>query len=238
MFGRVLMFLGLMSSCVATVYFASVLILFCRFVPKLGPWVQRAWGKSWCRALGIKVNVLHLDRFPAGGVVIAPNHESMFDIFVMASLPLPFRWISKEQVGKIPFVSGAMRALDAYFLKRDRSAGDLNVMKEVELGLEKGHSVIIFPEGTRTRTGELLPLKKGAFRTAQNAGALIVPVAIHGTFKIAPPGKLPLRWGHRVVVCIGKAFRIPRQDDIAPWMDHYRQELGQCLFDARTYLSS
>src|SRR3989338_9060353 len=128
---RIMVYLGLAVSGIGTLVLASILILFNRLLPSLGGPVQRTWGRLWCWALGIRVKVLHLDRaLDASGIVIAPNHERMFDILVMASLPISFRWISKEQVGKIPFVGGAMRALGSYFLRRDRTSVDFGVMKE------------------------------------------------------------------------------------------------------------
>ena len=204
-FHRMAVFLGLFFCGLWTLLMTTPLILLRPFVSKIGPSIQRLWGWGWCQCLGIRITILHSERIPSsGGFVIAPNHASLFDILVVASLPMHFRWISKAEVGRIPFVGGAMRSLGAYFLLRGGSPGDLSKMKQVEEGLRAGFSVLIFPEGTRSPNGALLPFKKGAVRTAQNAKAPIVPVGLSGTFEIAPKGKIPVKWGHRVIVNIGE----------------------------------
>jgi 1-acyl-sn-glycerol-3-phosphate acyltransferase len=157
----------------------------------------------------------------------------MFDILVVATLPITFRWISKVQVGRIPFLGAAMRAMNTYFVRRDHSAGDLEIMKQVEKGLREGYSVVVFPEGTRTRTGQLLPFKKGAFRISQNAGCLVVPIGIFGTFGIAPAGKLPVRWGHRVVINIGDAFQVP-PGSIEKSVEIFRDRIVNLINEANT----
>lgn len=178
--------------------------------------------------MGIQVEFYGLDNLPKSGVILAPNHESMFDILVMASIPYDFSWLSKEEVGRIPFIGQSMKAMGCFFVRRDRSGGDMNVMKELETAVRDGRSVLIFPEGTRTRTGELLPLKKGAFRTAQNAGVPLIPIAIQGTRAIAKPGELPTR-GHRVRVMIGRPFPVPAQAELAEVMEKFRLELTKLL---------
>ncbi len=229
--------LGCVAACFWTILMAVPLMLAGRLVPAIGPPIQRWWGKGWCWCFGVRIKALHLDRVPkSGAFVLAPNHEGLFDIAIMNSMPFFFRWIAKEQVKKIPFISGANKALGTFFLKRDRSVGDLNIMKGVEEGLNKGQSVVIFPEGTRSRTGQLLSLKKGAFRTAQNTGVLLLPVAIAGSFAIAHAGRLPTRWGHQVVVCFGNPMIA--SDDLGAFMDAYRENLNALLAEARSVLQS
>jgi 1-acyl-sn-glycerol-3-phosphate acyltransferase len=175
------------------------------------------------------VEFIGLENLPPRGV-LAPDHQSLLDIIVLASLPTGIRWISKKEVASIPFLGWALRASGCYFVKRDRSGGDLNVMREVEEGLQKGELVLIFPEGTRTRTGELLPLKKGAFKTATNAHVPVCPIAVSGTYEIAPPGKLlPVKWGHRVIVRIGHPMPLDPKLPLADSMEQFRQNLQRLL---------
>lgn len=234
-FGKYLALIGFCLAVIWTVILSLTLIFFHRFVPAIRHPVRRLWGGGWCYLLGIKVTIFNLERVKGQtGVIFAPNHESMFDILVLSSLPIEFRWIAKEELLKIPFLSGAMRAEGAYFLKRNRSARDLGIMREVEDGLRSGVSVAIFPEGTRTRSGELLPFKKGAFRTAQNAGVPLIPVAIAGTFKIAAPGKIPEHWGSRVVVNFGEPMTVPFGEEVTTVMDRYRSRLIELLAEAQS----
>lgn len=195
---------------------------------KAGSAIHRLFARGWFFLLGIHLHVEGEENLPDRGI-LAPNHESMFDIVVLAALPANFRWISKEQVGKIPIIGWAMWAMGCYFLKRDRSGHDLNVLKVVEDGLKEGAMVVIFPEGTRSRSGELLPLKKGAFRTAINAGVPVIPIAIRGTRDIAPPGHIPERRGHHVRVSIGAPLFPGDYSSLEDYMDSYRRKLEGLL---------
>lgn len=233
---RVLVWVALIGCVVWSILIATPLAYLTPWNPKIGPPLQRWFGLGWLWCLGIRITMLHEERIPASGVVIAPNHESMFDILVMASQPKFFRWISKEEVGRIPLIGTAMRSLGAYFLTRNRSGGDMAVLKRVETGLADGFSVIIFPEGTRSLTGHLNPIKKGAFRTAQNGGVKILPVGLAGTFNIAPKGRLPVRWGHRVIVNYGEPLFIARDENLANAAERYRQALTLLIEEARSQL--
>jgi len=196
----------------------------------LGHEIHHAWARVALRIIGARVEYERDDLltvYPTA--VLAPNHSSIFDILVLAALPYDFKWISKSEVGKVPFLGRAMTAMGFYFVKRDRSSRDLNTMTAVEAGLRAGVPVAIFPEGTRSLSGELLPFKKGAFRTAQNAQVPILPIAILGTNQIAPQGKLPPRWGHRIVVKFGKPLTIPPNVPLDPYIDLCRQEILNLL---------
>lgn len=197
-----------------TAILATTGVLFFWISPKMPYWITRTYGRGCCWLMGIQLRVHGLEKLKVlsdskTGVILAPNHESIFDIPVLNCLPINAKWIAKKEVASLPFIGQAGRALGMYFVRRDQSGHDLNVMKEVEAGLKAGISIFIFPEGTRTRTGELLPFKKGAFRTAQNSGAPLIPIAIRGTRHIAPPGSLPAKRGHRVDVRIGDPYSVP-----------------------------
>lgn len=198
-------------------------------VPKIGQKFQQGFGLGWIWLMGIRVTTHGLDNFPKeGGAILAANHESMFDIPLLCSLGHPLCWLSKEEVGKLPFIGWSMKAMGCYFVKRNRSGHDLNVMKDVEDGLRDGASIVIFPEGTRTRTGKLLPFKKGAFKTAQNTGVPLVPIAITGTYQIAPPGIWPSR-GHSVTVRIGSPLFISAEETLESAQRRYRENLIKLL---------
>jgi len=199
------------------------------FFPRWGQKFQKLFGLGWIWLYEIKVTIIGRENLPLkSGCILAPNHESMFDIPLLCSIGHPLAWLSKEEVGKIPCVGWSMKAMGCYFVKRNRSGHDLNVMKEVEEGLRRGASVIIFPEGTRTRTGALLPLKKGAFKSAIHTGIPLIPIAISGSFSIAPPGQWPSR-GHSVTVRIGEPLLFSSEETVEGAQKIYREKLIKLL---------
>lgn len=212
-----------------TVFSTLAVIVTFPFSEWLGHKSQRLWGKGCLWLFGVHVTLEGAENLPHGGMIIAPNHQSNFDIFVVASLPIDFKWVAKKEVRAIPFVGWAMKSMDAYFVKRDRSGSDLEVMKKVEEDLRSGKSILIFPEGTRTRTGEMLPFKKGAFRTAQNSGVPLCPIGIKGTYTIAPAGQIPTHLGHPVRVRIGQPFFVGKDETLAQSMGKFRQVLSHLI---------
>ncbi len=130
----------------------------------------------------------HVD--PQQRYVVVSNHLSMFDIpLLFYTLPLHGRFLSKKEVFKIPLVGRAMRTIG--IIEIDRSSGQSSrqaINEGVEIAAERGYSLIVFPEGTRSRDGNLLPFKKGAFRIAIDTGLPILPVVLEGTDRISKPG--------------------------------------------------
>lgn len=192
------------------------------------------FGKAFMWLYGVELEIIGTENIPEDGkgIILAPNHESTFDIFILSSLPYKLRWISKIEVAYLPFIGWAMKAMGCYFVRRDKSGHDLAVMKKVEDDLKNGTRIVMFPEGTRTRTGELLPFKKGAFRTAQNAGICLLPVAITGTRTVAPARGVPTHRGHKVKIRFGKPFSV-QPGDLAPSIVEYRKTLSNLLQEDR-----
>lgn len=128
-----------------------------------------------------------------GPAVIVANHSSLVDILVLYSLYRPFKWVSKEEIFKVPFVGWNM-SLNSYVKLRRGDRHSIRLMMErcLEL-LRQGSPVLIFPEGTRSETGKMLPFKDGAFRLAMEAGCPVFPVAVRGTGHSVPKHGLVLR---------------------------------------------
>jgi len=225
---RLLNFLGIVTALAWTGTIAVVTIAAFLVSDRWGHACHRLWGKVCLWLVGVDLALTGEENLPplGRGFILAPNHESYFDILVLCALPVNFKWVAKEEVGKIPLIGWAVKAMGSFFVRRDGSSRDLNVLKNVETGLQEGHRIVIFPEGTRTLTGELLPFKKGAFRTAQNAGVPLLPVAIQGTYRIADKGKwFPARRHHQVGVRIGTPFFIRPEEDLRGSMARYRELL-------------
>jgi 1-acyl-sn-glycerol-3-phosphate acyltransferase len=127
------------------------------------------------------------DKLPKGPAVLAANHQSMADILVLYGLIHPFKWVSKAEIFKVPIIGWNMRMNDYVRLERGRATSAKKMMKACLEHLARGASIMIFPEGTRTRDGELRPFKHGAFTMAIDAKVPVVPILVEGTYTILPP---------------------------------------------------
>lgn len=151
----------------------------------------------WFRRAAMVVAWLNpLWRFRTSGVritdprrpyVAVSNHESIADIFLISHLPWEMKWLSKEALFRLPLMGWLMRMAGDIEVHRGRAASRAEAMEEMRDRLAKRVSVMVFPEGTRTRTGEMLPFRDGAFRVAVETGCPILPMAVAGTrYAIAP----------------------------------------------------
>ena len=171
----------------------------------------RFWS-LWCmRVARIRLVVTGLELVPTSGPVIyMGNHQGNFDIHALCvAIPRLFSWVAKEELFRVPVFGAAMRR--AGYIPLDRSDGR-KALKSMRLAAERiagGTSVVIFPEGTRTPDGALLPFKRGAFLLAVKAGVPIVPFTINGSREINPANRLELRPG---TVSVSFAAPIPTAD--------------------------
>ena len=120
-------------------------------------------------------------QIPKRPFVAVSNHESYADIFLISHLPWEMKWFSKDTMFRIPAFGWMMRMAGDIPVKRGERASAVKAMADARDRLQKKASVMIFPEGTRSRNGELLPFKDGAFRLALEAGVPIVPLVVAGT---------------------------------------------------------
>ncbi len=158
----------------------------------------RLWARFGLFLAGVKLEIGGIEKIPLDQpLIFMGNHQSNFDILTLyAALPVHFSWIAKEELFKIPFFGYAMRR--AGYIPLDRSDGRraLKSMDEAALKIRNGVSVVIFPEGTRTLDGNLLPFKRGGFLLTAKAGVPIVPFTINGTAAINPAKTIRLRRGN------------------------------------------
>ena len=118
---------------------------------------------------------------PRNPYVMVANHESFVDILLISHLPWEMKWLSKKEMFKIPVAGWLMRLARDIELERGDSRSAGAAMEKCKERLGQRVSVMIFPEGTRSSTGELGQFKDGAFRLAIEAGVPILPLAVHGT---------------------------------------------------------
>jgi len=127
-------------------------------------------------------------------VVYAANHQSLFDILALgAVLPGKMRYVAKRELAKIPIFGAALKAAGQIYIDRFNRAKALGAYEEAAAAVRQGMSAVIFVEGTRSRTGNLLPFKKGAFVFAIASQVPLIPVYCAGTFDVLPKGSLRLR---------------------------------------------
>ena len=159
--------------------------------------LARVWSRAILAAAGVKLTVnVHTRLDPKTPYVFMANHASASDIFsLFVAVPFPVRMIAKKQLGRIPFFGWAMHAGRFIFIDRQNPIAARRSIEEAARRIHSGQSVLLFPEGTRTRDGTMGPFKKGGFHLAIAAGVPIVPVAIRGAYEIMPRKQLYLRPG-------------------------------------------
>ena len=118
---------------------------------------------------------------PRKPYIAVSNHESWADIFLISHFPWEMKWLSKAALFNIPVMGWLMRMAGDIPVKRGSRESVVQALAECRDRLGKRVSVMIFPEGTRSPTGELLPFKDGAFKLAIETGAPILPIAVAGT---------------------------------------------------------
>jgi 1-acyl-sn-glycerol-3-phosphate acyltransferase len=128
-------------------------------------------------------------RWPGKGpYVVVANHQSMLDILLLSHLPREMKWIAKEELFRVPWIGWMFRISGDIPVRRGDAESGGAALAKARAYLANGMNVMIFPEGTRSRTAKLLPFKSGAFRLAIEAGAAVLPVAVNGSAAGMPKG--------------------------------------------------
>lgn len=128
--------------------------------------------------------------------VVVSNHQSQFDIpLIYGYCGLDLRWVMKAELKHIPFVAAGCRAIGHIFVDRSDPGQARTAINQAVARLEPGTGILFFAEGTRSRTGALLPFKKGAFRVAIDRQLPVLPMTVTGTREVLPAGTFKLRPG-------------------------------------------
>src|SRR5690606_8957248 len=131
---------------------------------------------------GVEVRVTGMNEalFTEPSVILA-NHQSLFDIPVLyVALPEAYGMLAKKELFAVPFFGRAMHMLGCVPIDRARRADGIAAIGEAAKLVRGGNTIVVFPEGSRSRDGKLRPLKKGPFHLAQMAGVPLLPVGIRG----------------------------------------------------------
>jgi 1-acyl-sn-glycerol-3-phosphate acyltransferase len=164
--------------------------------------LARAWSRGVTSFAGVKIVVENRGNLvPDQPYVFMANHASSLDIWaVFVAVPRRIRLIAKKQLGRIPIFGWVMWAGRFIFIDRQNAVAARRSIDEAGKRIHDGVSVLLFPEGTRTRDGSLGSFKKGGIHLAIKAGVPIVPVALRGTRALMPRGSLLLRSGTMTVI--------------------------------------
>ncbi len=152
-------------------------------------------------APGMRRTVVGMENIdPSKAYVMVLNHQSMVDILSIYNLPLVFKWVSKKEVYRIPLVGRLLMMHGDIVINRAsaKEAMQLVHSKGMEW-LKKGATVSIFPEGTRSKDGEIHNFKAGAFILAKDAGVPILPVVLDGTSTLVRKGWM-INWRNKITI--------------------------------------
>jgi 1-acyl-sn-glycerol-3-phosphate acyltransferase len=150
----------------------------------------RAWSWLILKTTGVRVHVSGAERLDLSrSYVLASNHQSIYDIpIIFASLPLQLRIVSKASIGRFPFLGWHLRRTGHLLIDRRKPGAD--IVKKMKRIVSAGHSLIVFPEGTRSVDGSVGAFKKGPFVVAADAELPILPVSVAGSRHVMQKNRL------------------------------------------------
>ncbi len=218
---------------IATAVFGPIVML-SSLVSSGGPAyrIERWWAWLVSKSMGLSFSLRGQDKVvPGTSYIITPNHQSNSDILALISvLPIRFRWVIKKELTKIPVFGWALSRTGAIAIDRSNPKEAIHILQNATDKLKGNWSVLIYPEGTRTSDGKLLPFKKGAFMMAVQTGIPILPVTNNGAFKVLRKKTIWFRPGH-VTVTIGNPIATEglTENDVPELMEKTRAEISKNL---------
>jgi 1-acyl-sn-glycerol-3-phosphate acyltransferase len=162
----------------------------------------RAWSWLILKTSGIGVRVEGLENVPSGkAAVYCVNHQSTMDIPILyVNLPVQFRFAAKRSLFNLPFLGWHLRRSGHIPVDRDRPREALKSLKKGAIEVREGKSVMVFPEGARSRDGQMQPFKAGSFYIAILAGVPVIPITINGTPNVHKPDTYHVRAGQTEMI--------------------------------------
>ena len=184
-------------------------------------WHARLWARLMLTLNLVKVTVVGAENLPNGPVIFMSNHQSNFDILsLLAAMPRQFYWIAKKELFEIPIFGHSMRRSGYIPLDRGDGRKALQSIDTTAATIHQGKSVVLFPEGTRTPDGNLLPFKRGGFILARKAAVPVIPVTINGSGRINPANQIRLYSGN-ITIILHPPIDVPpdlRRSEAEFWM--------------------
>jgi 1-acyl-sn-glycerol-3-phosphate acyltransferase len=221
---------GWSAIAVSTAFFGTLAILTC-WIPPRGR-LYLFWGRSWAKSLlvltGIPARIeVSAEAEALPQAIYMSNHESGIDILLLfLSIRQNVRFLAKRELFFVPFMGWSMWLAGFVPVDRRRADKAKHVLSELDRRLAEGISVLIFPEGTRSRDGTLGPFKKSGFLTALKSGVPIVPVGVTGARAVLGAQGAVIRRGP-VQVRVGRPIPVKGRSvkDRKALMDEVRREI-------------
>ena len=173
--------------------------------------IPRKWARLLLRAAGAQVVLENPERIdPDRPQILVANHVSWFDVLALAGhIPGKYRFVAKKELANVPFFGPAWRACGHISIDRKDINSAIQSLAEARRKLEEEcPTVVLFPEGTRSRNGELRTFKKGAFVLAIQTGVEVIPTALVGTREVMPAGGWGIRRGRTIRVRFGEPLSV------------------------------
>lgn len=188
--------------------------------------VQQFWSRSFYRLMFLPVTVEGLEHIqPGQSYVFVSNHQSMFDVWLIYGwLPVIFKWLMKAELRKVPFVGIACKAAGHIFVDRKNPKAAMESMEDIKKQLKDGVCTVIFPEGTRTKDGQVGRFKRGAFQIALDLKLPIIPISLSGCYDVLPKGK-PFVYRRPVRMYVGEPIDITQFENNNDAIDFVRNKV-------------
>lgn len=220
MISRLLTLLFLIYFFVSSAFFYCIAATICSLTAASDPLRKKLhsfacwWGHHYVRINPFwKCRIEGLENIPPGASVLAPNHQSYWDIMVLYGINVPYKWVSKESIFNIPFIGWNMKINQYVRLAREDRKSIKQMMQDCRDWLNKGSSIMIFPEGTRSADGELGEFRTGPFKLAIDSNVPVVPIVVDGTYKILPKDAKTLTFRSDITVRILPAIQPGEYDN-------------------------
>ena len=217
-----------------TAFFATLALVLSLFTSSRE--ASRLAGVRWARVMAwvtpMRVEVEGRENIDSRqSYVLVSNHQSQYDIFVLYGwLGVDFKWVMKQELRKVLGIGVACERLGHIFIDRSNHAAAIATLEAARTKIVDGTSVVFFSEGTRSRDGQLLPFKRGAFRMAVDLGLPILPLTVTGTRDVLPANTSDLMPGSaRLIIHEPISIEGVTVEDLQELSDRVREVIASSL---------
>jgi 1-acyl-sn-glycerol-3-phosphate acyltransferase len=197
-------------------FVAALCLLFVKDKPGFHYWLATKFAQFGCFITGMRLTVYGLENVPKDrNYLLLSNHKSLLDVTsYFAASPRRLSFFAKKELLKVPILGWDIKMQEHFIVDRQNARQGVKQLQELSDALREGRSILIFPEGTRSTTDEILPFKRGAFKMAANTGTTILPAYIHGSDVLVPKTSLLTQPGN-YSISFGQPIEVPEVTDSA-----------------------